>query len=245
MLVRDLRILLRPYYRTRPQTWTTQGLYAIDSRSYVSRHWRYVFLRIPKAGNSTVVESLIQRFPEPHLAGVTGGKVKTRIGHFSDLSRSDLVDLDLYFFFTVVRNPYHRALSAYLDKFKEKHRYRARYGARVARFDGDRVTFPGFCRYLQHGGETENAHWMRQCRLVSNSPRIDFVGRLETLDADIDAIAAHIAGETGKARLVQRAGHATGASARAQEMYDDECRHLIEQVYAEDFARFGYSRGVL
>ena len=105
MRARDFRTLLSPYYRTRPQAWAGQGLYAIDSRSYVSRRWRYVFLRIPKAGNSTVVESLIHRFPEPHLAGVTGGKVKTRIGHLSDLARSELADLDSFFFFTVVRNP--------------------------------------------------------------------------------------------------------------------------------------------
>jgi hypothetical protein len=50
---------------------------------------------------------------------------------------------------------------------------------------------------------------------------------------------------TLQASLVQRAGQATGASGRSREMYDDECRELIQDVYAEDFARFGYSRDVL
>ena len=86
---------------------------------------------------------------------------------------------------------------------------------------------------------------MSQSRLVRYAPRVDFIGRLETLGSDIDTISARIVGEIGEAPLVQRAGHATGASGRARDMYDDECRALIERIYAEDFARFGYSKDVL
>ena len=143
----------------------------------------------------------------------------------------------------MVRNPYGRVLSAFLDKFREGDKHLAMYGKRVAARDGGQVTFRAFCRYLAAGGEAENAHWMRQTRILGLADRMDYVGRLESLDADLEAIFARIGGAAPDA--VPRAGPpATAASKRLREYYDAECAALVEQVYREDFTRFGYPIGL-
>lgn len=239
----DWKLITRPYYLVRPRLWSEQRLRIIDERMMVSRRWRYVYLRVPKAANSTTLNALLDRFPEPGLDPADLEKAKVRATHFRNLGLGDLVRLRGYFFFTVVRNPYGRVLSAYLDKFREEDKHRASYGARVAAYDGGQVSFHAFCRYLADGGEAENAHWMRQTRILGLADRIDHLGRMETLEADLDAIFARIGGEVPE--TVSRAGPpATAADARLAEYYDAECAALVERVYREDFARFGYPIGL-
>ena len=181
--VRDAgRILRQPYYLLRPRLWR-ERLDIVDSRTMISRSARYVYLRVPKAANSTVVRTLLDHFPEPGFAAEDPERAKTGMPHFGDLGLHDLAPLKGFFVFTVVRSPYARTLSAFLDKFRGGDKHLDRFGDRVARFDAGAVSFRGFCRYLAAGGEAENAHWMRQTRLTGLADRIDFVGRVETLEA--------------------------------------------------------------
>ncbi|MBP7001775.1 sulfotransferase family protein [Amaricoccus sp.] len=233
------RFLRRPYYVLRPRLWG-QPLPILDDRSMVSRAGRYVYLRVPKAANSTVFRALAERFPEPGVSLDDLAAAKTRVTHLGDLRLRDLPALRGYLIFTVVRDPYARTLSAYLNKFREGDKHLDRFGERVAGFDGGRVSFRGFCRYLAAGGEAENAHWMRQTRITGLADRLDIVGRVETLDADLARILAAIGAPGG---AVERAGPPpTGATARIAEHYDAETRRIVEAVYAADFAAFGYPR---
>lgn len=234
---------LRPYYLLRPRLWRERRLRMIDDRSVVSRTWRYVYLRVPKSANSSVITALLERFPEPGLNPADLDRAKLDATHFRDLWFGDLLRIPRYFHFSVVRNPYGRVLSAYLDKFREGDKHLAAYGQRVAAHDGGQVTFRAFCRYLADGGEAENAHWMRQTRILGLADRMDFVGKLESLEADLESIFARIGGAAPDA--VPRAGPpATAASRRLTEYYDAECAALVERVYREDFARFGYPLGL-
>jgi hypothetical protein len=213
-----------------------------DVRSMVSHRAGYVYLRVPKAANSTVARALLERFPEPGLDPERVDDAKARVTHFGDLRLSDLPRVRRYFVFTVVRDPYARTLSAFLDKFRPGDPRLDRFGDRVAAFDGGAVSFRGFCRYLAAGGEADNAHWMRQTRLTGLADRLDFVGRVETLEDDLARILARIGARD--ARPIARAGPTpTGASARLREAYDDETRTLVEAVYRADFETFGYPTG--
>ena len=236
-------MIIRPYYLLRPRLWSEERLRMIDDRTVVSRAWRYVYIRVPKSANSSVITALLERFPEPGLDPAKLERAKLDSTHFRDLWFGDLFRVPRYFHFSVVRNPYGRVLSAYLDKFREGDKHLAMYGERVAAQDGGQVTFRAFCRYLAAGGEAENAHWMRQTRILGLADRMDYVGRLESLDADLEAIFARIGGAAPDA--VPRAGPpATAASRKLAEFYDAECAALVEQVYREDFTRFGYPIGL-
>jgi hypothetical protein len=235
------RLILKPYYALRPRLWR-EPLRMVNTRSFVSHRGRYLYIRIPKAANTTVVAALLAHCPEPGLDAARLGEAKDRATHLGDLGMGDLRRLRGYFVFTVVRDPYARTLSAYLDKFKPGKRYVDLYGARVAAFDGGTISFRGFCRYLAAGGEPENAHWIRQTRLTGLADRIDLVGRTETLDTDLARILAAI-GVGAAPGPVERAGPVpTHAGDRLGEYYDAETREIVEHVYADDFAAFGYPR---
>lgn len=233
------KLILRPWYLARPRLWH-EPLKATDARTVVSRRWRYIYMRVPKAANTTVLRTLLERLPEPGLDPADIDRAKVRAVHFRNLRAGELHEVAGYFTFTVVRDPHVRLLSAYLDKFKPGHKYIERYGAAVAARDGGRTSFRGFCRYLADGGERENAHWMRQVRLTGLADRLDFIGRVETLEADMAAVLARIDGSP-EVQITRAGPPATGASDRLAEHYDAECRQIVAHVYAEDFARFGYS----
>lgn len=234
---------LRPYYLVRPRLWSEPRLRMIDDRTVVSRTWRYVYIRVPKSANSSVMTALLERFPEPGLDPARLERAKLDSTHFRDLGPLDLFRIPRYFHFSVVRSPYGRVLSAYLDKYQEGDKHRAMYGERVASYDGGKITFRGFCRYLADGGEAENAHWMRQTRILGLADRMDFVGKLESLDADLDAIFARIGG-AGPDQIPRAGPPATAASSKVREYYDAECAALVERAYREDFERFGYAPGL-
>jgi hypothetical protein len=254
----NLRFCLRPYYARRPWLWG-EPLRQLDSRTAVSRRWNYVCLRVPKAANSTVVMTPTDRFPEDGIpmtgldVDATADARKNAMTHFSQLGPGR-TDLRGYFVFGFVRNPYHRVLSAFLDKIgdvpdpggrvtDEQVRFRNLYGAAIAAHDKGRISFRGFCRYLGKGGERQNAHWAAQTRILRLADRVDFIGRVESLGPDLDHVVATIAGG-GRIERLHRAGPPpTRANERAGAFYDDECRALVEGVYRADFDRLGYRRG--
>jgi hypothetical protein len=238
-----MRTKNRPYYLLRPRL-RGEALGMLDMRSVVSKRAGYVYLRVPKAANSTVLRALLEHAPEPGVDAADVARAKSRVPHLSDLRFHDLPWLRRAFVFTIVRNPYARTLSAYLDKFRDEARLLDKFGVRVAGFDGGAVTFRGFCRYLAEGGEAENGHWARQTRFAALADRLDFVGRVETLEADLGHILTRL-GVTER-RPTQRAGPPrTDACRQISRHYDDETRRLVERVYAADFAAFGYRPGEL
>ena len=84
---------------------------------------------------------------------------------------------------------------------------------------------------------------MRQTRILGLADRMDYVGKLENLDADLETIFARIGG-AGPDEVPRAGPPATAASRKLAEFYDAECAALVEQVYREDFARFGYPVGL-
>jgi hypothetical protein len=233
-----MRLRRRPYYLLRPRLWD-EPLGMLDLRSMVSRQAGYLYLRVPKAANSTVVAALLEGRPEAGIDPANLADAKGRVTHLGDLGWRDLPALRRFFVFTVVRDPYARTLSAYLDKFAAGGRQLDRFGARIAGFDAGQVSFRGFCRYLAAGGEAENAHWVRQTRITGLADRLDFVGRVESLGPDLARILERIGGDP--ATTPGRAGpSATGARDRLGEYYDAETRRIVAQVYRADFQAFGY-----
>ena len=146
---------------------------------------------------------------------------------------------DAMFKFCVVRNPYSRAVSSFLYEIRgdRSEKLRARLFPRRA-----------FASYLSGLPEVWRKTKPRH-RALHSAPVIpdicdddgrllvDFVGRLENLDADLATICDRIGIPFRGAQRV----HTTRAKRPTSIFYDTRNRKLVERLYGEDIERLGYS----
>ncbi|MCC0177659.1 sulfotransferase family protein [Waterburya agarophytonicola K14] len=115
-----------------------------------------------------------------------------------------LLDNPDYFKFAIVRNPWDRLTSAYLNKFVKpidikqssspgKQVVEAYYQDKDLPVDYSRgITFKEFIEYLlTHQNKEIDGHWQPQSMFI-NQNKFDYLGRIETLGTDFGAIAEKI-----------------------------------------------------
>ncbi|MCG5548629.1 sulfotransferase family 2 domain-containing protein [Halorhodospira halochloris] len=215
------------------------------------RH-NFTYIRIPKAGNSTITVCLDNVFHR-HRNGQEPQNAKQARRAFckpSSLSTAEAHQVWAdHTIFTFVRNPYHRVLSAYLDKFCEgarspKH-FKRRYESSI-RPHGDKgeLSFTAFCRWLNREGLEYNTHWIPQVTILNTIglERIDYIGRLERIATEIPHLVERIGGHTDHIALKQVGGpRATHSAKRCQDYYTEETQQIVRRVYHSDFVELGYS----
>jgi len=212
-------------------------MYEIDRRIAVDRDRGFIYFRVPKAANSTIAATL---FPssKDEVAADTAKRVFARA---SDLTRQEVDELRARFFlFTVVRDPYSRLASAYLHKVRNGVKARRQVVDNYSCANPDDVSFLEFCRFLAEGGRSLNPHWYRQVDLIPcGVQQLHYIGRVESLDEAMSYITARIGGGlSGRIRNVR--GHGTGAAEKLRELYSAETVAIVRELYAADFATFGY-----
>ena len=186
-----------------------------------------------------------------------------------------LLDNSDYFKFAIVRNPWDRLTSAYLNKFVKpidieqssspgKQVVEQHYQSQNLPVDYSRgITFKEFIQYLlTHKNEEIDGHWQPQSMFI-NQNKFDYLGRIETLDADFKAIAERIGVTTnlGWANRSKRAEVTNNSSTEQYadytptqlrqldrypsytEFYTSELLDLVKQRYTEDVTNFGYQFG--
>lgn len=206
---------------------------AVFDRIFHSQKHNFVYFRVPKAANSTIMLTLAKAMDGESL-DAKGAAAKQSGKRNLKLSLMSREKLDRCYKFTFVRNPYSRVLSAYLDKVAiVKPKLRGFLG-----LDDRDISFLEFLQRLDDGYLTANIHWAPQHYVVALHPsRLDFVGHTETLADDLQTVMQHVFGEAGHG-LVQRTHGVTSATSRVDEMYGPEERRLVERMYAEDFEHF-------
>jgi hypothetical protein len=228
------RIRRAPFYRVYPHR-SALALTICDVRGAIDRERRFFFNRIPKSANSTVSIQLA----ELKLGRTaTEREAKRAFARPSELTAAEVAAFERFFKFTVVRNPYSRALSAYLDKIVS-----GRKLAYLRRAPGAAPlpSFADFCTYLDRGGLHENAHWAPQTSLMLIPiDRFDFMGRVETLSEDLKRILERVA-PRGAVAGSDVASRRPRASASLAAHYDDRCAEIVRRLYRSDFEAFGYS----
>lgn len=223
-----LTIPFTPFYRRYPYR-NGISINSADARGCIDLNKGFFCNRIPKAANSTVVTNLSKiSFGEDLPSKV----VKKRFTTPSQLKRKELDQLDSLFCFAVVRNPYTRTLSAYLDKIER----RAKQANRES-------SFRDFLRSLGNGQLYNNAHWAPQSSLLLLPPsRFDFIGKVETLEEDLAYIRGRILGDKYQPEPVRAfTANATGAGGKLSRYYDEESVRLVRSLFKEDFELFDYA----
>nr|WP_306267599.1 sulfotransferase family 2 domain-containing protein [Pararhizobium sp. IMCC3301] len=192
--------------------------------------------RIQKNANSTTV--LL-------MDSISGGnhdakQAKKAVASISDLGRVDIARLNDFWFFVVVRNPYSRTLSAFLQKFANEEN-RQQYGDFPLNPDG----FRDFVRWLDNGGMAKNSHWdLQQKQMCFEASDYDTVIRFENYNAEMRAFLERSGVPASRIYLDDSAAkgthHKTGASDRLRQFYDAETQSIVQRRFMNDFLSLGY-----
>ena len=232
-----LAATIRPFYRRFPYKGPI-AFFKVDPRGAYSPDEPFFYNRVPKAANTTIVHTLRQHSTYQRPFAQKGNPKD----HFLRPMYMSTADVDRMvndaFKFTVVRDPYSRVLSAFQSKIlggrPQAELFRAWAGS------DDTPSFAQFCRYLADGNQYADMHWAPQAdMLLLPIEMFDFVGKVETLDADLAHITARIFGEEASKGMVQ-AGKVTGATDKVAQAYGPEQFEIISDIYAADFDTFDY-----
>tara|TARA_A100001234_G_scaffold193458_1_gene181221 strand:- start:480 stop:1220 length:741 start_codon:yes stop_codon:yes gene_type:complete len=213
-------------------------LFRVDSRIAISdsNPKKYMFFRIPKAANSTVISSLY--FNENKTEAKSWEDIALFKNSYSRPSQGYLKKncLNDYFKFTIVRNPLKRCLSAYQDKILRECAQK-KLVTNFLKIDAkSTVTLNQFLDFLEFGeGMCLDGHFAMQSDLCFfDINEIDFIGKFETLDSHIRIILESIYGS--KYSIKSWNVHKTKNSYDI----DDLSEKRIKRLYRNDYEKFEY-----
>lgn len=223
-----------------------------------------IFVHIPKCAGKSVHASLgLDKLKTVRDAvNFYHSDIATSFGHMSlrGLVEADVISatqVKRAFVFTIVRNPYGRAISLY------------RYLRQIGRWDPAldphsrregalgvgspdpapmQADFLAFLGAIGQGIPTVglyNTLGLSQCNPQHHwleDVEVDFIGRYEQLEQDFQEVSRRVLGERRELPHVNVSKVATGVE--MADFLNEEAVALIRQIYREDFRRFGYSLDV-
>ncbi|MDH5433227.1 MAG: sulfotransferase family protein [Gammaproteobacteria bacterium] len=217
---------LIPFYRKYPFK-SPVSFNSADDRGCIDFELPFFYNRIPKAANSTVMATLASiRFNSE----IISAQAKKMFRYPSSLTSNELKKFDDLFKFTVVRDPFTRVLSAYLNKIKK----RPKKNALIKSFDE-------FINKLENGDLYINAHWAPQTALLLIPVEsFDFIGKMENFDQDMNHILKNLNQPVTETTIKNTLHHATGANDKLKKYYSVDLAKRVVALYQSDFDAFNY-----
>lgn len=222
---------LTPFYKRHPFL-SPVSIKSADNRGCIDFDLGIFCNRVPKAANSTIVSNLVQlKFDKK----IVSSQAKKIFRTPSQLNTNELDRFDSLFKFAVVRDPFSRTLSAYLDKIDRKFNQ-----------NGEKISFKDFLKSLKGGKLHSNLHWAPQTSIfLIPFEDFDFIGKFENLNDDWAFIMSKIKGQDATENELSikdpiNGPPATGASEKIRKYYDAECIELMQQMYSKDFELLEY-----
>jgi len=153
-------------------------------------------------------------------------------------------ELDRFFKFTFVRNPWDRAYSAY--RFLKKGGMNDRDAAWARE---NLAGYPDFDTFVKGWMSRKNVldalHFRPQYLFLTlpfgRGLCMDFVGHFENLEEGYRYVRSRLLGEESDAELVHANRSRAPAPPPYPEVYSEEAREIVADVYREDIEFFGYT----
>lgn len=216
------------------------GINAIDANIVIDKKRNFIYNRIQKNANTTLMASLFKYecTDEDITDKEIAKKYKSIKVRASRLTQSETNDVKNYFKFVFVRNPYSRVLSAYLNKiyFDEvKRNHFRKISPNLFKGNTHIPTFREFCEYL-HQGLYDDVHWAPQADLIGIPlSEFDFIGKVEDFDSDLNTLKKIIPNI-----ITTNTGTFNNASSKIDKYFDERCISIVNKLYVKDFSSFGY-----
>jgi chondroitin 4-sulfotransferase 11 len=184
-----------------------------------------IFIHIPKTAGKSICKNLF------HVKNV---------GHMPYIWYQGVVpeQCSEWFTFSIVRNPWDRVVSAY--------HYLLRGGAIkrdlglseiIRKYEG----FDDFVgKWMCRKNIENHVHFIPQYRFIENQYGvidIDYIGRFETLQSDINKVAVSLKGKISSLVLEKINSSDRG---NYREFYSSESKKIVEDLYSRDINEFGY-----
>lgn len=178
----------------------------------------------------------------PRLENPHGPRGDEMLYRFSQKNRPSVISMRKNArWFTVVRNPYVRVLSAYLDKIRRGRGERDFFCRVNGLKDGAEVDFETFVHGIASAKtEHQNQHWAPQVEICLPSlVRYDHVGTLEDFSATISWLRNQ--GRVSVSESDEFAPHRQFSAEKLNDFYTPELASVVRSVYQQDFDLLGYS----
>ena len=184
----------------------------------LSHSQKFIWFRVAKVGTRTILNHL------------KNSNIPLEVEDVSNVYYPPKLYED-YFKFAFVRNPWDRLVSCWLDKVIKHNMYRFEKQEREKMRE-----FENFVDYVA-GLDIENCdrHLRLQSRLIDLN-RIDYIGRLETFEADLNHVCKIIGVE--ESTITRK--NAAAKRQPYQDYYTDAIQAKVRQIYQTDIQLFGY-----
>ena len=212
-------------------------------RVAINDEFKLAYNRIQKNANSSV---MITMYALDTGEITTLGTAKTKTQTLRDINLGKMKAIQEYRFFTVIRNPYTRVLSAFLDKFRQE-----KYQSQYTRFSLDIQGFTTFLHWLKDGGIFENTHWdLQQKQLLLPVEKYDRLIRFENLKTELTEFLLESGVPADRIQIPQSIKlsdgrfHKTNADSLIESFYNKNNQDLVWSCYEADFMKLGYEKNL-
>lgn len=210
----------------------------------ISHRHRYLYFVVPKCASATVRQSLA---PYTDIGyPVTSFAQHLPLRRFLGCEHAALFDAG-YFRFTFVRHPYDRLYSGYVqDRFAATQSPRWR-NAKQRIFDTIGDDFNRYVmEHVRHADRDGAWQWICWCPMhafayLDGQCVMDFVGRAEDVDNGLTELSRRLGLPIAKAADVNVNVTPSGDALKYLGRYDRATLGLVNDLYREDFERFGYA----
>ena len=205
-----------------------------------SKKYNFLYIAVAKTATTLIENFLCRNLKDKHFNHIFTGADTENLGLQKHSAMQEielkLPELQKYWKFAFVRNPYSRVVSWFsyltqgLNDQKSKEEHIKEYGADY--LTGD---FKDFCNFAPFW--VLNNQFFHLCDKDENI-NIDFIGRFENLQEDLNIVCDKIGIPHQQLPYKNKSKHK-----HYTEYYDEETKQIVAEKCAKDIEYFGYKFG--
>lgn len=192
----------------------------------INHKHKFIFLHIPKTGGRSIENIFLSKkiLHDESLYPIISNP------HHSLSEYTEMVNINNYFKFTFIRNPFDRILSEYF--------YIKKRNGCLWTMEMFNKKCPTFKKFITNGGLECCWKWHanNQYEMVYNQDhKLNFIGRYENFQNDFNTICDKIGIPRQQLPHINKSEHK-----HYTEYYDDETKQIVAEKFAKDIEFFGY-----